>query len=182
MVGDDKPIRFGRSRSILHWIIAIGIALLLASGLLGLSRMAEADPVKVDVLRIHILVGLATLTAIILYLVAAIATKRPRKLSSGNRLLDGLAIVVHILLALIALTVIASGVATVKGAELGEIVFGRKADHLPGFVHSLASFHVHAWMARALLVLVVLHILGALYHHFILRDGVFRRMAVRGRD
>ena len=35
---------------------------------------------------------------------------------------------------------------------------------------------VHGWLSIALLVLVGLHVLAALYHHVILRDDVLRRM------
>lgn len=37
-------------------------------------------------------------------------------------------------------------------------------------------FEVHEILAKALLAIVALHVLAALAHHFVLRDGVLRRM------
>lgn len=39
-----------------------------------------------------------------------------------------------------------------------------------------AAFNVHGILAIAIIVLVAIHILAALYHHFILQDNVLRRM------
>jgi cytochrome b561 len=35
---------------------------------------------------------------------------------------------------------------------------------------------VHEFLFNAMLLIVVVHILAALYHHFVLKDGVLRRM------
>jgi cytochrome b561 len=46
--------------------------------------------------------------------------------------------------------------------------------------HALGDWHqVFAWV---LLVLIGLHVVAALFHHFILRDGTLRRMLPAARD
>ena len=43
---------------------------------------------------------------------------------------------------------------------------------------SLAAFShsVHHWLGEAMIVAVILHVIGALKHHLIDRDGTLRRM------
>jgi cytochrome b561 len=42
------------------------------------------------------------------------------------------------------------------------------------------SFDLHEWLAIALIVLVAIHVLAALYHHYIKRDNVLVRMLPGG--
>jgi cytochrome b561 len=41
---------------------------------------------------------------------------------------------------------------------------------------------MHEAAADALMVMVVLHVIAALWHHFIQRDSVLRRMWLRGQN
>ena len=43
-------------------------------------------------------------------------------------------------------------------------------------VYSEVFLRAHVWFSYALYVFVGLHILGGLYHHFILKDNILRRM------
>jgi cytochrome b561 len=38
------------------------------------------------------------------------------------------------------------------------------------------SFRAHAALATLLAVLIAVHVVAALYHQFVLKDGLFRRM------
>jgi cytochrome b561 len=38
------------------------------------------------------------------------------------------------------------------------------------------SFRAHAALATLLAILIVVHVAAALYHQFVLKDGLFRRM------
>ena len=39
-----------------------------------------------------------------------------------------------------------------------------------------AAFQMHGFFAVAILVLVTIHVLAALYHHYVKRDTILRRM------
>ena len=171
--------RFARPRAAAHWIIAALIVSMLASGLVGLAE-GNDDPGKIDILRIHMVVGLTTLAALLFYAVMALTTRRPPKAPSGHRLLDVLARLVHVGLPLCALVMVLSGIATAMAAGLGEVVFAGKAYRVPEIVRTLPTFHLHACAARAMLVLLLLHLIGGLYHQFVLRDGLLGRMAPWG--
>ena len=172
---------FSRPRAALHWLMALLVMIMLAGGLLSLAPMSDADPAKLGTMRAHMIVGIATLAALIFYGVATLVSKRPPKASSGNRMLDMLAKLVHIGLPLCVLVMIASGIATANLAGLPEILFDGKGEHIPEWVRELPSFKAHATAARILLGLLGLHILGALYHQFVMRDGLLSRMSLRKR-
>jgi cytochrome b561 len=80
--------------------------------------------------------------------------------------LDGLVIVM-----------IGSGIGMAVLAGLPAIVFGGHG-HLPARFDTLPLHSVHAMTARLLVAALVLHVGGALFHHFILRDGLLSRMGL----
>lgn len=71
-------------------------------------------------------------------------------------------------------------------AQIRNMVFGlfELPDPFPTGDRDLAAvFHtIHEYAGYALAVLLVLHVGGALYHHFIERDSVLTRMLPFGRD
>jgi cytochrome b561 len=56
------------------------------------------------------------------------------------------------------------------------IVFGDSGTALPPSFLIYPPRIAHGYIATALAALIALHIVAALYHQFILRDGVFRRI------
>ena len=48
-----------------------------------------------------------------------------------------------------------------------------------GSPYSELLAEAHEWLAYALIAVVAVHAAAALYHHFVLRDTVLRRMLVR---
>jgi cytochrome b561 len=56
--------------------------------------------------------------------------------------------------------------------------------HLPALVAEGSSVgrsagDIHVWLTWAILVFAGLHVLGALYHRFVLRDAILTRMLPR---
>jgi cytochrome b561 len=47
---------------------------------------------------------------------------------------------------------------------------------LPDSFAVFPTFRAHAALATLLAILIVVHIAAALYHQFVLKDGLFRRM------
>ena len=65
------------------------------------------------------------------------------------------------------------GIMVLSGA--GAIIFAGEPGPLPDLWQFLPRTP-HAIAARVLIVLLVLHAGAALYHHFVTRDGLLRRM------
>ncbi|RXR27704.1 cytochrome b [Sphingobium fluviale] len=177
----EQMDRYARPRALMHWLLALIVILMLAGGLKGIAPLDDADPAKVGVLRLHVMMGLTTLAIFLIYAITAVVFRAPRKATSGSGALDLLAKAVHIVLRLGVLVMLASGMATVKISGLGDILFATEAGELPTHLASLPSAQVHAWAARFLLVLIGLHVVGAAYHQLVLRDRLLSRMALWGR-
>ncbi|MCB2084869.1 MAG: cytochrome b/b6 domain-containing protein [Sphingomonadaceae bacterium] len=178
LAGEAVSQRYGRLHSILHWILALLVMLLLGAGLILLHNTPDSEPEKVQMLRGHMAMGLLVF-AILHYTLfkAYIRRELPAPASSGNAQLDLLAKVVHHGLRLLTLGMVVSGIGMSIMAGLPGIVFGGAADRIPEITQSLPPFKAHALIARILLVVVLLHILGALFHALVKRDGIFRRIS-----
>lgn len=174
--------RFPRRRAFAHWLLALVVTVALLSGLVGLANTSDGDPAKVAMVRAHMLVGLLVAGTLAFQLLVAFRDDRPPHLPSGSRLLDLLARSVHQLLRLSILALVVTGVATVALSGLAEVVFNGTSDRIPEVVAGLPSFAVHAVVARVLLGLVALHLLGACYHQIVRKDGVIGRMWPFGRN
>jgi len=71
---------------------------------------------------------------------------------------------------------VGTGFATAILAGLNKIVFQGSGDPLPPSFAVYPSFVLHGYFATLLVGFIVVHVLATLYHHFVTKDGVFRRM------
>jgi cytochrome b561 len=71
---------------------------------------------------------------------------------------------------------VSSGYATALLAGLNRIVFQKSGEPLPASFNVYPSFIAHGTIAALLTAFIALHVLAALYHQFVRRDGLFRRM------
>ena len=55
-------------------------------------------------------------------------------------------------------------------------VFQPNGEPLPDTFAVFPTFRAHAVLASLLTILIAVHIAAALYHQFVLKDGLFRRM------
>jgi cytochrome b561 len=160
----------------LHWLLALMIIGLLCLGFFVLANMPNTDPKKLDILMWHMAGGMFVLTLMILRFIIRIWSARPATATIGSPLLDRLASIAHYSLYAIVFLMIASGYSTGIIAGLNRSVFERNGEPLPNTFAVFPSFRVHAVLATLLAILIAGHICAALYHQFVLKDGLFRRM------
>jgi cytochrome b561 len=157
----------------LHWLLALMIIGLLCLGYFVLANMPNSDPKKLDILVWHMAGGMFVLALMILRVIIRIWSARPAPATTGSPLLDRLASVAHAGLYAIVFLMIASGWLT------GWMISSSFQPHGPPLPQSftlLPTFQVHAALAALLVILVAGHIAAALYHQFVLKDGLFRRI------
>lgn len=174
------PRRYHFSLRVLHWLIA---ALILTALILGTYVMAPADPSdpnKTFALLKHMLAGGLILILTLMRIFIRPKTRRPAPALSGIAAADRLIPVVHRIFDVMALVMVGSGIALALVNHLPAIVFGGHGS-LPSTYDAPVIHWVHVATARLLAAIVALHVAGALYHQFILRDGLFGRMALVGR-
>jgi len=176
MTFKSTPDRYGLVAILFHWVAALLIALLLAS---GFRATGTIDPLtKVAVLRFHVVagmvVGFLTLGRVAWWLVA---DRKPAPPAGASALSSRIAAAVHTLFYVVILGMVASGIGMMVLAGAGAVLFGDGAGFLPEFWNYPARIP-HGAGARLLLILLVLHVGGALYHHIIRRDRALARIGL----
>jgi cytochrome b561 len=157
----------------LHWLLALMILGLLCLGFFVLADMPNTDPKKLDILVWHMAGGMFVLALMILRLIIRRWSARPATSTTGSPRLDRLASIAHQSFYVIVFLMIASGWSTgwlISGA------FQPNGEPLPDSFAVLPTFQAHAVLATLLATLIAAHIAAALYHQFVLKDGLLRRM------
>lgn len=173
---NEQTSRYHPALVALHWLLAAGIVLALAMGTLSLDKLPNSSPDKIGALRGHMIVGLAIGGLMLVRLVIRLRSAVPAAATTGHAGLDMLGRAAHIGLYLAVFVMAASGAATAFQADLPQIVFFGSGQALPENFHHLLPRNVHGLMAKLLMALVALHVLGALFHQFRLKDRLMSRM------
>jgi len=158
----------------LHWLLAILILAGLFGGTFELSKVPNSDPLKLVGLQIHMTIGLSILALMLIRLVVRLRTAHPAPVETGNLTLDRLGRVMHAALYLVAIAMAASGMALSVTSGLPDAVFGTGT--LPATFDAFFARRVHGALANLLGLLVLAHVAAALWHQFVRRDALFRRM------
>jgi len=159
----------------LHWILAFLVLADLTVGTAVVRHVPNDLPRKVDVLRMHAIGGTLILTLTLVRLGVRALSSKPARASAGAQWLDRLAWLSHWSLYVAVLGIALSGLAMGMQAHLLEIVFMRQG-RLPDSFWIYPMRYVHLFFSRLLMALIALHVAGALYHTFILRDRLLARM------
>ena len=160
----------------LHWILAILVIVSLVMGGNTLSETPNSDPEKIFYLRIHMSMGIIILVLMFVRFVVRSKTQKPPHADIGNALLNKLSVFAHYLLYGLVILMCASGIGISIMAGLADIVFGGSGTALPASFDELLPKLIHGVLAIALMIVLVSHILAALYHQFVRKDGLFSRM------
>ncbi len=177
----SAPTRYNTGLIVLHWLIALMIA--AAYGLTFLWE--DVSPETKTVLRqMHTGLGVTILVLMLARIALRFAAPVPPDLNADNPLLRRIAHSVHGLLYLVAVLVPVLGIAFVQARGRGISLYGLYTIP-PVFDAPLGAIagvlkDGHEFLGNALIALAAFHIAAALYHQFIVRDRILRRMSLRG--
>jgi cytochrome b561 len=178
MTAKAVPQRHPRALRVLHWLIAALIIAALLFGTFIMARLPNSDPGKPFALLKHMLAGTAILGLSIARMVVRAKSPRLAPMSSGMVWADRIVPVVHRVFDALVLLMVGSGVVMALASGLPETVFlGRGV--LPERLDPVALHALHVFVARLLAAFLALHVAGAFYHQFVLRDGLISRMSLR---
>ena len=157
----SKVTGYSRAQIALHW----GILLLLVASFLSREGMAETFRAAVDgktaesavVAVAHRLIGITIFVLAVTRIGLLFRYGAPELPAGGNPVLDMAAKVTHVALYALIVVIPLSGFAAWMGL-------------------SRSVGEVHETLFTALLVFTGLHVIGALYHQFVLKDGLMDRM------
>lgn len=173
----SAPSAYNAPARLLHWALFALIALefALAWSMPDVGR----DTRPVGLIAWHIGVGTLILGLMLLRLVwrwgAGAPASHPAAAAWQERLARG----THVLLyaGFVALPLLGWANASSRGWGVhlaGLVALPALAAQGAGWAHAMGD--VHQVVAYGLLGLIGLHVLAAAYHHFVLRDGLMRRM------
>jgi cytochrome b561 len=160
----------------LHWVLAFLIIAQVTVGFAGLAAMPNSDPQKIGLLAVHMAGGALILALMVIRFIVRMGTSRPANATTGYPLLDRIAPIFHYGFYVLVLLMVGTGFATAILSGLNIIVFGPPGAALPATLTIYPTFIAHAVLATILASFIVLHVLAALYHQFVRRDGLFQRM------
>jgi len=171
-----KPSRYHPALVALHWFLAGFIVLALGLGMFVLKAIPNSSPQKLEGLRAHMIGAGVIVTLMITRFAIRLLSARPEPATTGYPVLDRIARISHLAFYGLVAGMIATGLATAVLADLPSIVFGGSGAPLPASFTVFPTRVVHGLIAKVLVGLVAVHATAALYHHFVLRDGLLKRM------
>jgi len=177
-----RASKYHPALAALHWVMAWFIVASLAFGFFVLARVPNADPRKLDMLEWHMGLGMAIFAAMLLRLILRWRTARPAPAGLGTPASARAAGWAQWAFYGLVLGMVVTGYATGLIAHLNDIVFARNGAPLPASFDAYPTFRAHGFIAAVMTSLIALHVLGALWHWLVRRDGVMRRMGFGGRQ
>jgi cytochrome b561/polyisoprenoid-binding protein YceI len=163
---------------VLHWLLALGMAVQVGMGF----AMPHNGPESFAPMQLHKSIGILILILTLARLAWRLGHRPPPPVEGGFA--GFLAKAVHFGFYVILLVGPLTGWAIVSTARLKvpTFLFGTVPwPHLPlpaSINHPMEE--VHEWLGWIALALFVLHVIGALRHHYLLHDGILKRMAPGG--
>ncbi|MBS0286159.1 MAG: cytochrome b [Proteobacteria bacterium] len=170
--------RFGSLTKMLHWSIFL---LFIGQFFLVYRReyFPKNSPEKLQYILLHESIGVVLLVLALFMIVWRHVGTRPVMPASMSTLHVKAAKLMHFLLYAVMLFQPISGIFMSQYAGYPVGVFG--LFDLPTLVHKNEAIghllkEAHELSSYAIIGLVSLHIIAALYHHFIIKDNVLKRM------
>ena len=174
--------QYSKRMVIVHWLT---LALLVVAWYLGdsLADMTDASKATLAGYLIHMAVGASVLVLVLSQLLFRRKDGTPPKLNDKPVFQATAKGVQHLMYTVLFLLPL-SGIVTVIKSTTGKALLAGDANLLPkehGY-HNVFAHEVHEQLVNVLIALVVLHILGAIKHQFIMKDGLMERMSLRRKN
>ncbi len=168
--------QYSQLASAIHWLSA---GLIIIMFVLGFQMEDIDEPaLKLILLRLHIILGLAVGALTFARVIIAVIEKRPGSPNWLDTTHHRLAKVAHFVMIFAVIILIASGIGMATSDQALPVILGEATGPLPNF-HDLKPGLPHGLAVRILLLLLTIHVLAALYHRFAKGKPIFERIAIR---
>jgi len=182
-----RPVRYNSVAMSFHWVIAI---LLIANIALGLymGDLPRSDPNLFTIVQTHKSIGLTVLVLSLLRLGWRMVNHVPHLPLGMHPIVAGFARFTHVFFYFLIIVIPLSGWLMVSASPLGNGTnffglfiwpnLGFYAGQTRAQLHPVHEMYeaVHVYLAWTAIVLIPIHVMAALYHHFLRGDDVLRRM------
>ena len=168
---------YGLVAQAFHWLVVAGIS----AQFIWAWRIDQTDSIRTEFALVnqHKSIGMTVLALVILRLLWR-TFNRPPAFPSGMMVWERRAAsTAHWLLYALILAMPLTGWMYSSAAGFGAEFFGLL--DIPDFVAQSERLEgvfgsIHEWLSKAILLVVSVHVLAALRHQFVLKDGLLRRM------
>jgi cytochrome b561 len=165
---------------LLHWLVAACV-LMTAPVAIAMTRIAKG-PTQDALYNLHKSLGVLIFVLMVLRLINRVAAGALAAEAAIEPWQKTVSSIVHTLLYVLLLAMPIVGYIANSAYGATTPFFG--LFELPGIVgknEGLATqlFTAHRWVGWLVIVLVLTHVSAALYHHFVRRDAVLKRMLPR---
>jgi cytochrome b561 len=187
MQSNNTALRYGSVAMTLHWLIAV---LLIGNICVGLyfADLPRSDPNLFMLVQLHKSIGLSVLTLSVLRVIWRLINPVPPLPAGMNPWLRIGARTSHVVLYILIVAIPLTGWMMVSASRMGTPTSFFGLFDWPNFpffsnipmaskrpTHELFE-SAHVFLAWSAIVLIPLHIGAALFHHFVRRDDVLKRM------
>jgi cytochrome b561 len=176
----NTPTSYGIVAKSLHWILAI---LIIGAWIVGdyAADLPNDAPNKFQLYDLHKSVGMVILMLVIIRLSWRLYDGKAVASEAKNKIIMLAARTVHFLLYVFMFVQPLTGWAMSSAAGyapnfFGLFTFPALVAQNPEMVHQWSELHEIS--AYILLGLFTLHVAGALFHHFVLKDNTLRKMTI----
>jgi len=174
----DSGVKYSGFAIFLHWLVALLVLTLVAMGIF-MSDIPKGDPDRAFFFNLHKSIGLTTGIVVLIRLWWRHKSPAPPLPGSVPAWQVRASKISHGLLYLCLLAMPIIGFAASQYTKYGVTYFGLfkippLAAENPATRDLLQE--IHHELAYVLILLVVVHVLAALYHHFVKKDGVIQRI------
>jgi cytochrome b561 len=170
----NNKSKYGLLSKLFHWLTAAGLIVQIPLGFYLVNL--DFDQTRVDIENYHILFGLIIFYITLIRLIFKVLTPIPDFKGSAFLGQKFIAKLNHLLLYLTLLTVTFSGI--LKKLFNGEslVIFFKEINLTYNYELSEQFYSIHILANYALIGLITLHILAVLFHKFLLRENILKRI------
>ena len=180
MTYGTRTDHYPSTSKLLHWLVAVSV-LTTAPVAIAMSRVAQG-PTQDMLYNLHKSLGVLILVLMILRLINRLAVGAPIPDPGIEPWQKTVSSVVHTSLYVLLLAMPVVGYIANSAYGAPTPFFGLfNLPKLVGNNEALATqlFTLHRWTGFLVIALVLMHVGAALYHHFVRRDDVLKRMLPR---
>lgn len=170
----DTPVtKYSRPIRILHWLLALILIALFVAGTIMHNTNDEA--LKFAIVKIHAPLGLLAGLLLLARTYFAFTQARPAPDANWSLPVKWGSKIIHILLYVLPLALVGTGIGTMALSGLGEILQSGQTAPWPD-MSNVPPAAGHGLFAKLFLASLALHIAGAIYHQFVVKDNLIARM------
>lgn len=167
--------QYSKRTALIHWLVFL---LVIAALFLGHELDESKDAAqKISMFPVHFLIGDLVLLLVLLRIYFRKKDGEPAP-ANANPLLNKVAAATHVLLNLSLIAVAVSGIVTAVTSGVIEAIKKGDPNLVPDF-GKVDAKEFHELFIGIMLLLVALHVAAALYHQFVVKDQLLRRIMVR---